>query len=155
MIEDKKILDACCSSKMMWFEKNHPEVLYVDKRKGSFKSSNGFLNEVNPDMEIDFTDMPFPDNSFHLVVFDPPHRTDLGHNSWMANQYGKLLPSWETDLRAGFDECMRVLKPNGTLIFKWNEKQIKTRKILDLITHKPLFGHNTTKHTIWMTFMKL
>ncbi|GBR74607.1 hypothetical protein NO1_1754 [Candidatus Termititenax aidoneus] len=29
----KKILDACCGGRMMWFDKHHPDVLYVDSRK--------------------------------------------------------------------------------------------------------------------------
>ena len=28
---------------------------------------------IAPDLLADFTDLPFPDNTFALVVFDPPH----------------------------------------------------------------------------------
>ncbi|ERT60374.1 hypothetical protein HMPREF1254_0699 [Prevotella sp. BV3P1] len=51
---------------------------------------------------------------------------------------------------------MRVLKPNGTLIFKWNEVQIPIRKIIDVIGCEPLFGHTTRRSstTVWMAFMK-
>lgn len=160
---EKLVLDACCGSKMMWFDRNHPNTLYMDKRKETImakdKSSKGGQRviEVNPDMVADFTDLPFEDNTFHLVVFDPPHLNKLGRNSWLAKKYGQLLPSWETDIRGGFDECMRVLKPNGTLIFKWNENQIKVNRIIEVIGVQPLFGHPSGKHgqTIWMTFMKL
>lgn len=105
---------------------------------------------------MDFTSMPFPDNTFSLVVFDPPHLKSLGKNSWMAKKYGVLLPTWELDIKAGFDECMRVLKPSGVLIFKWNENQIKINKIIQVIGTQPLFGHPSGKtgQTIWMTFMK-
>lgn len=48
---------------------------------------------------------------------------------------------------------MRVLKPNGTLIFKWNEDQIKLSKILQIIEFKPLFG-NKKGGTHWLVFMK-
>lgn len=54
-------------------------------------------------------------------------------------------------------EGMRVLKTNGTLIFKWNEQQIKVSDVLKAITdYKPIFGHRTTikNQTIWMAFMK-
>jgi ubiquinone/menaquinone biosynthesis C-methylase UbiE len=158
----KKILDACCGSRMMWFDRNQKDTLFIDHRSESHLvkdiSSNGGqrLIEVSPDLIADFRELPFEDNSFHLVVFDPPHLNNLGKNSWMAKKYGKLLPSWETDIKGGFDECMRVLKPNGTLIFKWNENQIKINKILEVIETRPLFGHPSGKHgqTIWMTFMK-
>lgn len=59
-------------------------------------------------------------------------------------------------LRAGFAECFRVLKPNGTLVFKWNETQVKTREVLALTTHKPLFGQvsGAKGMTHWLVFMK-
>ena len=74
----------------------------------------------------------------------------------MAKKYGKLLSSWEDDINAGFHECMRVLKNNGTLIFKWNEDQIKVSKIIDVIGVLPLFGHISGRNskTHWLTFMK-
>lgn len=108
------------------------------------------------DVVGDFRKMPFPDNSFYLVLFDPPHLNNLGESSWLAKKYGRLLPSWEDDIRQGFEECMRVLKPNGTLIFKWNEQQIPTARIIEIIGQKPLFGHTSGKggKTIWMCFLK-
>ena len=27
------ILDACCGGRMFYFEKNHPNVLYIDRRR--------------------------------------------------------------------------------------------------------------------------
>ena len=48
---------------------------------------------------------------------------------------------------------MRVLEPDGILIFKWNEDQIKTSEILSVIDFKPLFGDKRSK-THWMVFMK-
>ena len=32
-LSDKFILDACCGGRMMWFNKNHPNCLYIDIRK--------------------------------------------------------------------------------------------------------------------------
>ena len=51
---------------------------------------------------------------------------------------------------------MRVLKPNGTLTFKWSEVDIKVSEVIDAIGVQPLFGHRTRQHgcTIWMTFLK-
>lgn len=100
--------------------------------------------------------MPFSDCSFKLVVFDPPHMNKLGTNSWMAKKYGVLNYTWQHDIKEGFAECMRVLDVNGTLIFKWNEHQIKLQDILDIIDYKPLFGHTSGRHgkTIWLCFLK-
>jgi len=156
MKTDKLILDACCGSRMFWFNKTNPDVLFADIRTESHILCDGRSLSIQPDIEIDFTNMPFEDNTFKMVVFDPPHLKDLGYNTWMAQKYGKLLPGWETDLRAGISECIRVLQPYGTLIFKWNEAQITLNQVLKAIDKTPLFGHVTGKHgrTIWMAFMK-
>lgn len=156
-MKDKIILDACCGSRMFWFDKENPNVLYADIRDEEHTLCDGRKLVVKPDIIADFTDMPFKDGTFKMVVFDPPHLKHLGRNTWMAQKYGVLLPTWETDIKAGFDECMRVLEPYGVLIFKWNEAQIKVRKILDIVQATPLFGHPTSKHgkTIWMCFMKM
>ena len=115
----------------------------------------GFYDFIR-DLIIDFRNMSFENETFKMVVFDPPHLNKLGHDTWMAKKYGVLLPTWELDIKAGFDECMRVLEPGGTLIFKWNEIQVTLNKLLEIIKVKPLFGHVTGKHgrTIWMSFMK-
>lgn len=155
-LANKKILDACCGSKMFWFDKNNPIVLFQDKREEEHVLCDGRDLKVNPDVIGDFTKMEYPDNTFYHVVFDPPHMNKLGQNSWMAKKYGVLLPTWELDIKEGFNECMRVLKPNGTLIFKWNESQIPTKKIIDVIGQEPLYGHVTGRQskTIWMCFIK-
>jgi SAM-dependent methyltransferase len=155
--DDKIILDACCGSKMMWFDKEHPNVLFADIREEQHTLCDGRKLEVRPDVVADFRDMPFEDNSFKMVVFDPPHLHKMGKDAWMAKKYGVLLPTWETDLKAGFDECMRVLEPYGVLIFKWNEHQIDLNRVLSVIQARPLFGHTSGRHgkTIWMAFMKM
>lgn len=71
-------------------------------------------------------------------------------------KYGKLYDGWETMINKGFQECMRVLKPNGTLIFKWSETDIPLKKILQIIGRQPLYGHKSGKRmqTHWLCFMK-
>lgn len=155
--EEKIILDACCGSRMFWFDKSNRHVLFADIRKETHILCDGRPLEINPDVEMDFTNMPFADGSFRLVVFDPPHLNKLGAGTWMAQKYGVLFPTWEHDIMQGFDECMRVLVDYGVLIFKWNEAQITLNKVLELLPIQPLFGHVTGKHgrTIWMAFMKI
>lgn len=153
---DKLILDACCGSKMFWFDKENPHVLFQDIRSESHVLCDGRKLEVTPDIIGDFRKMEFKDETFNMVVFDPPHLKKLGQASWMAKKYGVLNYHWRDDIRLGFEECMRVLKPGGTLIFKWNEIQIKLNDILDILPVRPLFGHTSGKHgrTIWLAFLK-
>jgi 23S rRNA G2069 N7-methylase RlmK/C1962 C5-methylase RlmI len=137
----------------MWFDKQHPDAIYMDNRELTTILCDGRILNIKPDVVADFRDMPFPDNTFYLVVFDPPHLKMAGQNSWLAKKYGVLSDTWWEDISQGFKECMRVLKPNGTLIFKWNEEQIKLSEVLKAIRQKPLFGNRRSK-THWLVFMK-
>ncbi len=157
MNTNKQILDPCCGSRMFYFQKEHQNVLFGDIRKEEHTLCDGRQLMVHPDIIADFRDMPFDDESFNLIVFDPPHLRWAGDSSWMKKKYGVLdKETWTEDLRKGFDECWRVLSPGGTLIFKWNDAQIKIRRVLECFSQKPLFGHTTTKNlkTHWMVFYK-
>ncbi len=152
------ILDACCGSRMFWFNKSHPAVVFADSRKVDLDLNHGNrICHIRPDKVHDFRKMDFPDNSFWHVVFDPPHLVGAGKRGYMAKKYGALDKNWPIDLKAGFSECMRVLKPNGTLIVKWNEDRIKVSELIKVFGSEPLYGHRTlqTSKTIWMAFMKL
>ncbi len=153
----KKILDACCGGRMFWFDKENPDVLFADNRTFTGELCDGRHFEVNPDTVQDFRKMDFPDQSFSLVVFDPPHMLSLGEKSWMAKKYGRLnRETWKDDLKQGFSECFRVLKEDGVLVFKWNEYDVPTKEILALTPVPPLFGHPSGKlqKTHWVVFMK-
>ena len=160
--EGKKILDATCGNRSMWFNKQHPAAVYCDKRiehaltiSGSKRAERKM--DVVPDIQCDFTALPFDDNSFQLVVFDPPHLTGAKETAWLVKKYGTLDENWPQMLRDGFRECMRVLKPDGVLIFKWSEYDIDADKVWRAIGEKPLFGHHSGRksRTFWGCFMKL
>ena len=156
-IADKAILDVTCGGRMMWFNKQHPSVLYVDKRvepKGLIDMQPGF--SIEPDMVCDFRNLPFPDKSFRLVLFDPPHVV-ASDKSILASKFGSLdRDTWREDIKQGFEESWRVLMDYGVLIFKWSEVKASVRDVLELAPTQPLFGHTTAKSgkTKWMTFMK-
>lgn len=158
------ILDPCCGSRMMWFDRHNPGVLFGDKRieeivvsdRSHGKSDGTRAVSIQPDVQLDFRALPYVDDKFRLVVFDPPHLDRAGPNSWMAGKYGKLGAGWRDDLRAGFKECFRVLEPGGILVFKWSETQIKLSEVLALTPHRPLFGNASGRKsgTHWLVFMK-
>ena len=151
------ILDACCGGRMFHFDKSNPRVLYADIRAESHVLCDGRGFEVSPDVIADFREMPFPDGAFSVVVFDPPHIERAGPKSYQATKYGKLSAAWRDDLRAGFAECFRVLRPHGVLVFKWNEVQIPLSQILPLaLPQTPVVGHKTGRQakTHWCLFVK-
>lgn len=156
---EKYILDICCGPKMMWFEKNQQNTIYLDQRLEKRGYNPSRQNRcIIPDIIADFKHLPFPDETFRLVVMDPPHIHSSGDLFKITMDYGKLDKyTWQEDIRRGVNEGFRVLKDEGILIFKWNETQIKKKDVLRAIRRKPLFGHPVLSKvpTHWFTFMKL
>jgi SAM-dependent methyltransferase len=158
------VLDACCGSRKFWFDPCDPRALYIDQRAevrdvvDQSKASGLRRIVVAPDKIADFRSLPFPDESFAVVVFDPPHikANRTGKNSRMAINYGTLGANWREDLAAGFRECFRVLQPSGVLVFKWAETNIRAAEVLALSPTPPLFGNRMPKlsGTHWVVFMK-
>jgi len=148
----------------MYFDPHDQRVLFGDQRaetqvvtdRSQRNHSGVRVLHIHPDVRLDFRELPFKSEAFPLVVFDPPHLVQAGPRSWLAARYGKLGPDWRADLQAGFSECFRVLKPEGTLIFKWNETQVPLRDVLACTPEKPLFGHRSGRKylTHWLTFFK-
>jgi hypothetical protein len=161
MKNEKFILDACCSVKAMWHDKNHPNAVYIDIKK----EPKGFLGygrkeKLEPDYIMDFRKMDFKDKSFKLVLFDPPHISKFGKTSLFRKKFGCLDPkNWQSDLKAGFKECWRVLDDYGVLIFKWSDSEIPFKEVLALTEEQPLFFNTTnyksTSITKWFCFMKI
>lgn len=148
----------------MWLDKQNPDVVFGDKRSEtvtvtdrSHGNAGGTRTlRIEPDALIDFRCLPYPNEAFKLVAFDPPHLVRAGPKSWLAAKYGRLSDNWRDDLRLGFSECFRVLDSDGVLIFKWNESQVRVRDVLELTPIRPLFGHPSGRKglTHWFVFMK-
>lgn len=159
ILKGKKILDVTCGPRGIWFNPHEMHTLYCDQRREHHESYYDAHRtiDVYPDVVCDFTKLPFPNDTFNLVVFDPPHL--IGKDkSWLKKRFGyyESKESAMSSINAGISECIRVLKLNGVLIFKWCELQIPTKEIIDSLDYKPLFGHRSGKksNTHWMTFMK-
>jgi|TARA_R100000501_G_C2624814_1_gene118143 hypothetical protein len=170
--ENKFILDACCSSRMFWFNKKHPNTIFQDIRE----EEKGFVNnrqnrEIKPDIIGDFRNMSFKDKSFKLIIWDPPHIIQkYNANCRMIAIYGSLEPeTWQDDLKKGFNDIWRVLDDFGVLIFKWSEVDrwgqrkysAKLKDIIRLFHTEPLIAQKVkwTKDnqfaTYWCCFMKI
>lgn len=162
--ENAPILDACCGGRMFYFDKDDERVLFQDIRDEEIPLCKGGLFKVHPDIIADFRNMPYPDSSFQMVVFDPPHMVYYSRDGNASHErrgdlyaeYGELKKDWREYITQGFKECFRVLKPGGFLIFKWSDTDIKVKNILKLTPERPIFGHKVGKNmaTHWICFMK-
>ncbi len=153
----KEVIDVCCGGRHMWFDKENKNTVFMDIRRvepGSIELRPNW--SVQPCVLGSFEKIPFQNNSFNLVVCDPPHK--IKHSSGLIIQkYGFLGDEWEYKIKNMFNECWRILSPGGTLIIKWADVDIPPRKILALFSKKMLFGTHTkkgTNNTYFWTFYK-
>lgn len=141
---------------MWWWDKEHPLAVYMDRREvpqGTIEIRPNW--HVSPDVIGDFRAMPFEDESFQLVVFDPPHIIRENESeSFLRTKYGELHPETaEEDLARGFSECWRVLAAGGTLVFKWAGD---ARRVEPYFPTEPIVGTRSARgsQTYWFIFYK-
>lgn len=95
---------------------------------------------------VDFRAMPWADDTFGAVVFDPPYKLN-GTDQGEGERYGvHLRASWQERMqlcRDGATECVRVLKPGGFLLWKCQD-QVCSGKIrwqtIDFTDHAAKLG---------------
>jgi len=162
-MKDKFILDAGCGSRMFWINKNHPNTIYIDKRK----EPKGFIKtkpnlEINPDIICDITKLPkeLKSKRFKLIIWDTPHFKAKNLTGIMLKQYGSLNPeTWKEDLKNSFNELWGILDNYGILLFKFANYHIKFKEVLELFPEKPLIYNKTSSKgnssTKWFCFMKI
>lgn len=142
---------------MFWYDKQEPHTTYMDIRKAVYTAmdrGNERKIEIDPDVQADWKYIPFADETFDLVIFDPPHLIRAGKTSWLAKKYGTIdLMGWPNEFYKAFQEIMRVLKPTGTMVFKWNEDQIPIREVFKAFGQQPILGDMKSK-TKWSVFIK-
>jgi len=111
------ILDPTCNRRRIW-GKSTRKFVALDQNPG-----------VKPDVVADNTNMPFPDESFDAITYDPPHTGDQGESKTEfvgkygvdvksrnpeTGKWGNLFHTYPAFLR----EARRVLRPNGILFVK-------------------------------------
>lgn len=159
------VLDATAGGKHIWHEemKDADQVVYADRRvveEGEIEQQPGWA--CSPDVLADTRNLPFQSGAFDLVAFDPPHRVGEGGMTQLSGiietKYGALrAETWQRDLRESFDELWRVLRPGGTLTFKWADEHKSHDEVLSQIDYTPLYGVMTEqKRSVvkWWVFHK-
>lgn len=154
------ILDATCGFKSTWFDKENEEAVFMDRRKlQPFVCSDGRNWAVLPDIQARWEHLPFRTNVFSAIYFDPPHIISTPNSKMrMIVKYDCLDPwTWRETIQKAFLEFMRVLKPDGVIILKWNETSKSLDAFLKVCPLKPMFGtptKHTSRHQTWFVVFK-
>lgn len=157
-----KILDATAGNKTMWYQKKHPFVVFMDIRQGKIKDPRpdryNYFN-FNPDVLAEWQHIPFKNEVFDMVVFDPPHifKNRDTKEGILEVRYSQFFnDNWHNILSCGIRELFRVLKSEGVFVFKWCDSYKKLEDILKLFPYPPMFGTRTGQRnkTHWVVFIK-
>jgi hypothetical protein len=78
MSSSPRILDATTGGKHIWHEqmKDSADVVFADRRVVEGGELEVYRDNwsVSPDVKADTRSLPFRDNVFDLICYDPPHR---------------------------------------------------------------------------------
>lgn len=145
-----KILDLTAGNRAIWYNKNHPLAIYLDKRK-----------KVKPDVVANSTKLPRKiGKNFKLIVYDPPHM-NCGPNSNMSRVYGyHKTKNILRDIKLTGKEAHRVSGSGALMALKWNNHDISLKRVFELLPNwEPLFGHLTKdgprSQTYWVMLRRL
>ncbi len=82
---------------------------------------------------IDFQKLPWDDDGFDVVVFDPPYKLNGTPTAGVDSRYGVgKASSWQDRIslmQRGQKECARVLKKGGYLLTKCQDQVVSGRKV--------------------------
>jgi len=126
------VLDATAGNRCMWDKKENNYIVFIDIEPEL---------SIKPDFIMDCTNTGFPDNSFNIIFFDPPHSYGRTKNTGVhqtPNYEVQKQKGWHIGAYYGFDkfptkraliafihkaqkEFYRIIKPGGVLWFKWSE----------------------------------
>jgi len=142
------VLDACIGGALMydeWQLNLGESFISIDIRKGAYtqdsdKRWSAKTLEVKPSVMADLKKLPFKNNVFDSIVFDPPHFA-CGINSFLRKYYG----SWDQQevkesLKAANLEFARVLKIGNSLVLKIMPSDLETyqKMLFNFIFYLPI-----------------
>lgn len=156
------VLDATAGNRLMWPCKNPPLTVFMDKEMELHRP---------PDIFAVWQYLPFRDNIFELIFFDPPNLITRGiFNPWYADpkSAGGASGSWygfftskihlTTSIVGAAKEFYRV---GRRLCVKWFEDRVTVWQLLPLLrpwvevarfNPKPRMGRRSWRHTSSKTF---
>jgi len=160
----KPILDATAGNRVIWNNKNPPNVVFLDKEIGL---------GISPHIFADNRFLPFRDDVFQLSIYDPPYQ--WGDKLWARNPKGKTEGesnwTWYGTYNSKRELIQNLVKASRELhrvskrmCFKWCEFALPLSNILALFTppwnmlqkkKQNSLKQTSNNQTYWVTFVHL
>jgi hypothetical protein len=160
-------LDATAGNRLLWPCKNPPEFIFMD-RETELK--------VSPDIFCAWEHLPFRDNVFHTIIFDPPHLITKNGPTYYKNPENAGGPKgtfygWyvsKIDLIKRLTRAAKEFYRVGKVVsMKWYEGSMVLEKVIPLMRPwvnfkifkpRPRMGRRawrkSSSNTWWVTFVK-
>ena len=162
------MLDATAGNRLIWPNKNPPLTVFMDKETQLIRP---------PDIFAVWQKLPFRDDIFDCVIFDPPHMIIRGKfNPWYSDPKSKggRKGSWygyfssRTELLTSiYEAAQEFYRVSKRLCFKWYEDRFTLWQILPLFKPwkevsrfkpHPRMGRRawrkSSSKTWWVTFIR-
>jgi hypothetical protein len=126
-----RVLDACCRVGAEWATSRRHDCVMSDSDIA-----------CRPAVVSDMRFLPFADESFEEIFFDPPHmiRNDkwstMYQKNWRGFGFWRSRAEWENALRLCDSEFARVIRPGGVLhvkILDGPDRRVTKRLDLELL----------------------
>jgi len=131
----KPILDATAGNRHLWKKNKKPDnVVFLDKE---------LRLRVPPDIFSVWRHLPFRNDVFHCVIYDPPHvfsETSQFNRDPKARPHGQnKIPGWYGAFKSKRDAVIQLwhaqrefARVAPRMCFKWNEASMKLWNVLGL-----------------------
>ena len=147
--------DATAGARMMWPNKNPPYTVFLDR------NTDG---PVPPHIYGDYRRLPFRDDVFDCVIFDPPHAArnkQYKKFNWTNREHPSYY-GWDitkTELLSGIAKAQKeIARVSKRLCFKWGEVDWTLWQILPLFRPWKEINRKLTNAgrvpTWWVTFVR-
>lgn len=131
----KPVLDATAGNRHIWGKNKYPEgVIFLDKEPNL---------RIPADVIATWDNIPYPDDYFHCIIFDPPHVFSLSsmyNRDPQARPNGsKRIPGWYGAFKNRREAVLQIhgaqkefARLAQRMCFKWNEASMKIQNVLTL-----------------------
>lgn len=127
---DARVLDPCCGSRMMWFDRQTPMPCLATSATAARP-----VRRPHPSDRARCADglhgPAVPRRHLQARCVRPPHLRHAGPKSWLRAKYGVLGDNWREDIRKGLQSASACWPTMACSSSSEAEDQVKIKEMLE------------------------